>query len=121
MRRVLQPLFARLEPTLSSAYRYLNEPPKPNLRGDRDVEHSWVAANVPEGPDSGLDFGSGPSHLGLVAVRRGFHMLVTDRMPIDWPFEHPEFKFVRGDALALNIPNNSLDLIINCSTIEHLG
>jgi Caenorhabditis protein of unknown function, DUF268 len=48
-------------------------------------------------------------------------MLVTDRTPIDLPFEHPEFKFVQGDALALNIPNDSLDLIINCSTIEHLG
>jgi hypothetical protein len=98
MRQLLQPAFARIEPALVAVYRYLSEPPKPNLWGDRHVEYSWVAGQLPEGPGRGLDLGSGESHLSLAAVHRGFDMLVTDRSPIEWPFEHPGFTFVQGDA-----------------------
>ena len=121
MRRALQPLFVRVEPSLASAYRFLSQPPAPNLWGDRDVEHSWVAAHIPLGPGSGLDFGSGNTNLSLVAVRRGLHMLATDRIAAPWSFEHPDFMFVQGDAFALGLAPRSLDLIINCSTVEHLG
>jgi hypothetical protein len=121
VRRVLHSFFARLEPSLAAAYRLLSQAPAPNLWGDRDIEHSWVAAHVPEGPGQGLDFGSGDSHMSLVAVRRGFHMTASDRSPIRWPFEHPHFTFVQEDALKLGLPPQSLDLIINCSTVEHLG
>lgn len=114
-------LFTRLEPSLVSLYRQLSQAPAPNLWGDRDIEHSWIAANIPVGPGRGLDFGSGDTHLSLVAVRRGFRMTVCDRNPIRWPFEHPDFMFVQSDALELSLPQNSLDLIVNCSTIEHLG
>lgn len=48
-------------------------------------------------------------------------MIVTDRSSIQWPFEHADFRFIQGDAVQLEVPNKSLDLIINCSTIEHLG
>ena len=44
----------------------------PNLAGDRDVEWSWVAANLSDpgaGRDRALDFGPGRSSLGLVAAR----------------------------------------------------
>ncbi len=117
----LQPLFARLEPSLASIYRQLSQPPAPNLWGDRDIEHSWVAAYVPDGPGEGLDFGSGDSHLSLVAARRGFRMLASDLNPVQWSFQHPSVRFVQADALALPLPPQSFDLILNCSTIEHLG
>ncbi len=118
---MLRPIIAQIEPTLTAVYRYVSQPPTPNLRGDRDIEHSWIAARMPEGPGQGLDFGSGDSHLSLVAIRRGFQMTAADRSYIDWPFEHPAFTFVQGDALARGLPAQSFGLIINCSTIEHLG
>src|SRR5438876_1976195 len=121
MRNPLQPFFARLEPSLASVYRILSQPPEPNLLGDRDIEHSWVAAHIPEGPGEGLDFGSGDTYLSLIAVRRGFDMLVTDRNPARWSFEHPAFRFVQADALTLGLRPASFDLVINCSTVEHLG
>jgi hypothetical protein len=121
IRRILRPIIARLEPSLAATYRYVSRPPTPNLRGDRDIEHSFIAARIPEGPGRGLDFGSGDSHLSLVAVRRGFEMTVIDRSRINWPFEHPAFTFVQGDALAMRLPAQSFGLIINCSTVEHLG
>ena len=117
----LQPLFARLEPSLASIYRQLSQPPAPNLWGDRDIEHYWVAAYVPDGPGEGLDFGSGDSHLSLVAARRGFRMLASDLNPVQSAFQHPAVRFVQADALALPPPPQSFDLILNCSTIEHLG
>ncbi len=86
---MLRPIIAQIEPTLTAVYRYVSQPPTPNLRGDRDIEHSWIAARMPEGPGQGLDFGSGDSHLSLVAIRRGFQMTAADRSYIDWPFEHP--------------------------------
>src|SRR5258708_5227882 len=121
IRRMLRSLLTRMEPSLISAYQWVIRPPAPNLWGDRDIEHSWIAGHIPTGPGTGLDFGSGSSHLSLVAVRRGFRMTATDRGPVRWPFEHPDFRFVQGDALRLGVAERSLDLIINCSTIEHLG
>jgi hypothetical protein len=95
--------------------------PPPNLQGDRDIEHSWVAANLPDGSGLGLDFGSGDTNLALIAARRGFLMVATDRSAVNWWFEYPGFSFRRADALEIAFLQESLALVINCSTIEHLG
>ncbi len=121
VRGILHPFFARIEPSLARFYRLVSRAPTPNLWGDRYIEHSWVAGRMPDGPGRGLDFGSGDSILSLVAVRRGFQMTVTDRSRIDWPFEHPAFTFVQGDAIGTGLAARSFYLIINCSTVEHLG
>ena len=121
IRGIVQPALARLEPWLARTYNSYRQPPPPNLWGDRHVEHAFVAAHTPPGPGQGLDFGSGDSNLALVAVERGLRMMATDRTPVRFPFEHPGFTFVQADAFDLNIAAASLDLIINCSTIEHLG
>lgn len=93
----------------------------PNLLGDRDIEWSWVCANIPDGHGNALDFGPGPSHLGLVAAQRGYSVTAVDLVPCQWHFTHNELKFVQGDLLKIELPRNHFDLIINCSTVEHVG
>ncbi len=125
-------LVVRIPPTLSRPLRALKRRLlKPagtarvrnacNLLGDRDIEWSWVSANMPSGPGEALDFGNGGSHLGLVAAERGFNVTAVDLGPVQWPYAHPHLKFVQSDILALGLPTHHFDLVINCSTVEHVG
>jgi SAM-dependent methyltransferase len=110
-----------LKPRLSSFYYRLSQPPVPNLAGDREVEYSWIAANMPDGPGKALDFGCGTSWLSLLAARRGFDVTAVDLTDVKWFYEHPHLKFSRGDLTDLALSPSSIDLIINCSSIEHVG
>ncbi|MGB7291875.1 MAG: DUF268 domain-containing protein [Thermodesulfobacteriota bacterium] len=114
-------LFQELGNFLTPIYKKLSEPPIPNLMGDRDVEHSWITANMPEGPGLALDFGCGPFSLGLVAARKGFSVTAIDLEPVIWYYVHPSLSFLQGDILKLTLPSDQYDLIINCSSIEHVG
>lgn len=111
----------RLRPALAALYDRLGRPPVPNLEGDRDIEYSWVAANMPDGPGQALDFGCGKSWMGLLGARRGFEVTAIDLEQISWWYEHPHLRFVREDVAKLSLPADSLDLIISCSTVEHVG
>ena len=93
----------------------------PNLAGDRDIEWSWVSAQMPDGPGEALDFGTGGSHLGLIAAQRGFNVTAVDLGQIQWYYTHPELQFVQGDILKLSLPAKHFSLVINCSTVEHVG
>lgn len=98
--------------------------PKPraiNLLGDRDIEWSWVAARVGRGPGKALDFGNGGSALGLLLAQAGYQATAIDLEPYDWPYEHPDLTFLRADLLDGALEENSFDLVINCSTVEHVG
>ena len=92
-----------------------------DLDGDRDIEWSWVAANIPHGPGEALDFGSGGSHLALIAAHRGFHVASVDLTSIPRPYKHPHLSFISGDLLKLPLPSEHYDLVLNCSTVEHVG
>lgn len=98
-----------------------NQPRIPNLSGDRDIEWSWVAAHMPLGPGEALDFGPGGSHLGLVAAQRGFNVTGVDLELVERPHIHPRIRFIRDDILKLLLPLEHFDLVINCSTVEHVG
>jgi len=93
----------------------------PNLAGDRDTEWSWVSSQIPSGPGEALDFGSGSSFLGLIAAQRGFKVTAVDLEPVQWYYVHPGLQFIHGDILKVSIPTNHFDLVINCSTVEHVG
>ncbi len=95
--------------------------PAPNLWGDRDIEYSWVASNIPDGPGEALDFGCGPSWMGLLAARKGFHVRGIDLEPPSWPYHYSGLEFTQGDIFHLNLPAASFDLVINCSAVEHVG
>jgi hypothetical protein len=92
-----------------------------SLAGDRDIEWSWVAARLERGPGHVLDFGPGGSSLGLIAARRGYDVTAIDQQAIHWPYVWPSLRFVQGDILNIALPSASFDVIINCSSIEHVG
>lgn len=96
-------------------------PRTPNLVGDRDIEWSWITSQMPSGPGVALDFGPGGSHLALVAAQRGFEVTAVDLEPVRWPYAHPSLRFIRGDILKLPLSTEHFDLVINCSTVEHVG
>jgi SAM-dependent methyltransferase len=108
-----------------SVYRFLVRliARHPNLIGDRDVEWSWVAAHMPSGPGKALDFGPGGSPLGLMAAEKGFEVTALDLEPVRWPYRHAKLHFLQGDILdsAARDAAGSVDLVINCSTVEHVG
>ena len=96
-------------------------PQIPNLLGDRCIEWSWVASKMPLGPGQALDFGPGGSYLGLIAAQRGFNVTAVDLESPRWPYLHPHLRFVQGDILKLPLPEEHFDLVVNCSTVEHVG
>ncbi len=93
----------------------------PNLAGDRDVEWAWIASQMPSGPGEALDFGNGGNNLALLAAQRGFNVTAVDLESVRWHYIHPLLCFIQGDILNLSLPKKHFDLIINCSTVEHVG
>lgn len=76
---------------------------------------------MPAGSGQALDFGCGYSWMGLLAARRGYHVTAIDLRDISWPYFHASLDFSRGDLFNLRNRLPDLDLIICCSTIEHVG
>lgn len=109
------------EPTLKKVYQKLITPPIPNLKGERDIEYSFVVSNCPAGPGEALDFGCGDSWMGLAAARKGFKVTALDFMPISWHYRHPQLNFIQGDIFKLCFPKEYFDLVLNCSSTEHIG
>ena len=92
-----------------------------DLTGDRDIEWSWIGSSIPSGPGEALDFGAGKSWLALLAARRGFNVVSVDLVSAEKPYIHPRLKSIKGDILKLTFPQNSFSLVINCSSVEHVG
>jgi SAM-dependent methyltransferase len=92
-----------------------------NLWGDRDVEWTFITAYMPQGPGEALDFGSGGSSLAFLAARRGYRVVALDLESHTYLWRHPQVEFVQGDLLKLDWEPERFDLIINCSTVEHVG
>lgn len=95
--------------------------PKPNLRGDRQVEWSWVAAHLGGGSGELLDFGSGGSVLGLLAARLGYQVTAIDLEAVSALYRHPRFRHQHADLFKLDVAPETFDVIINCSSVEHVG
>lgn len=111
----------KIDSLLKNLYRRIRYLPIPNSLGERDIEYSFIAANMPQGAGYALDFGSGSSYMSLLAARKGFMVTAVDLTPSQCLHTHPNLKFIQGDFLKLSFAKNQFDLIINCSTIEHMG
>jgi SAM-dependent methyltransferase len=118
---VIRQFFQKIEPVLIRIYNHYRYASPPNLKGDRDIEWSWVAANMPDGPGQALDFGCGGGHLALIAARRGFKATAIDLNPVKWSYIHPGLDFAQCDIFELEAEPHTFDLIINCSAVEHVG
>jgi hypothetical protein len=94
---------------------------EPNLEGDRDIEWTWVSANMPSGPGRAFDFGTGESNLAFQAALRGYRVTSIDLTVRDKFFTHPQIRYLQADLLSMRLAKESFDLVINCSTVEHVG
>jgi SAM-dependent methyltransferase len=99
---------------------YLN-PKALDLTGDREIEWAFVAGHIPDKAGSALDFGCGDMPVGLVAALKGYDVYGIDLTQIHWSFINPSIKFIKGDLNSHNFENQKFDVILNCSTIEHVG
>lgn len=95
--------------------------PVPNLEGDREIEWSWILAYLGTGPGEVLDFGCGNNLLSFIAARSGYNVTAIDLQAIQWPYTVANMRFIQGDILKTKLPESGFDLIINCSSIEHVG
>lgn len=114
-------IFRKAHPLMRRIYFRVSEPPVPNLKGERDLEYSWILTRLPSGPGRALNFGSGSDFLGLAAARRGFETLCLDLESVVWPYVHPRLRFAQGDLLAMDLQQVQFSLVISCSAIEHVG
>ncbi len=128
--RVQLPFFvpAWLHPPLKRLKdRFLPPPPPPpprpalDLAGAREVEWSFVAAQMPRGPGDALDFACETGYLSIQAAQFGFRVVALDLQTQNFPWSHSNIRFLKGDILDLSLPEDSFDLVINCSSVEHVG
>ena len=94
---------------------------KRSLKGDRDVENSWVAAELPDNPGKVLDFGCATSHLPLLEGMKGGDVIGLDLLPVEVPFNSTNVRYQQGDILDLDFGDTRFDVIVSCSSIEHVG
>lgn len=102
-------------------YQKIKFGPPPNIIGDRDIEYSFIAANLPEKKGRVLDFGSGGTPLSLIADLKGNDTTAVDLLKYNYMFR-TKIKFIQGDILKTDkLKADYFDTIINCSSIEHVG
>jgi SAM-dependent methyltransferase len=59
--------------------------------------------------------------MALLAARKGWETLALDQQAVSDPYVHSGLKFIQGDILEANLPAGHFDVVINCSTVEHVG
>ncbi len=92
-----------------------------NILGDRDIEWSWIAARMPEGPGRALEVASDRSPLGMLSTLKGFKTTGTDLNIFDRPYSCAGLDYLQGDLLEMDLGQEEYDLVINCSSMEHMG
>lgn len=92
-----------------------------DLTGDRDIEWSFLAAQLPKTPGRVLDLGPADSFTPMISAFAGGNVLALDLQAPPVPFAHPNLTYRRGDVLSSELPKASFDTIVNCSTTEHIG
>jgi SAM-dependent methyltransferase len=89
------------------------------LRGDRAIEWSWVIRHLPHDPASVLDVGCVQSTLSATAARLGHAVTAVDLREIEYEIDN--VRFLRADIRQLGLPVGRFSVIMNSSTIEHVG
>src|SRR6266853_4303734 len=92
-----------------------------DIHGERNVEWSFLSAEMPSGPGEALEFGCEQGYMSLVAAQKGFHVIANDLRQQEFYWRHPDVEFIEGDFLKLALRDDSFDLAINCSSVEHVG
>ena len=95
--------------------------PQLTLAGDRDIEWAFISSRLPMGQGRVLDFGSGYGNMSIHAIQKGHRVVAIDLQANAFPWSHPNLEILQGDLMQLDLPNNSFDFVLNCSTVEHVG
>jgi len=104
---------------LRKLMRVATDPPTHPLAGDRAIEWSWVTVHLPAQPCHVLDVGCVGSVLTGIASRFGHMVCAVDLRDIE--YEMPRVEFRKGDVCELDFADARFDIIMNCSTVEHVG
>ena len=86
---------------------------------ERVLEYPFVFQNLgaPRGPI--LDVGCCTSGMPIALASRGFTVVGVDVNP--YPFAHPNFRAVRGDATRLPFASGTFGGALAISVVEHIG
>jgi SAM-dependent methyltransferase len=90
------------------------------LRGTRELEYGWVAANVPAASGSAVDVGCVNSPISSIMTMLGYRVIGVD-MRDDIPYRLDGFSMIQGDFNQVDLPFESFDVVVLCSTVEHIG
>lgn len=88
-----------------------------NLEGDRAVEYGFVIDNIPDGFGLALDFGSGG--VGTICQALLEKKWVVHALDVQDHAVPPRVAKITADILEYSILN--YDLIVSCSSLEHVG
>jgi len=93
------------------------------LAGDRCIEYAFVIKNLLNLDRSKykavLDIGCSGSPLTTVIKELGFSIDGLDLLPS--PLIYENVAYIRGDILSTENLRSSYDIVVLCSTIEHIG
>ena len=88
--------------------------------GDRIVEMPFTLTNLDLKPPAEiLDFGCVMNKLSIELASIGHKVTGIDLR--DYELNHPNLKFLKGDFLKMDLPENHYDAVISISVIEHIG
>lgn len=90
------------------------------LFGDRYIEHPWVLIHLDFLPERVLDFGCGSTPLTYQACHLCKEITAVDLQDVKQK-PMPNLTVLKGDILDLKLPVYTFDVILNCSSIEHVG
>lgn len=106
------------------AKRWIESRPKPDLTGDRTLERGFIASHLPPGAEGQtcLDFGCGASPvLSPLAGLSGYQVTAIDLLEARPDVVLDNVRYLRGDIMDAPLVEQSFDVIVCCSTIEHVG
>lgn len=87
---------------------------------ERIVERPFVFQNLPGNKNSKiLDIGCSDSIMPIEMASLGYRTYGNDLKK--YPFKHPNFKFIRGNAMNLDFSEGYFDAITCISVLEHVG
>jgi SAM-dependent methyltransferase len=102
---------------LRSALKQVFEPSM--VTTERVVEYPFIFQNLDEVRDPILDIGCCSSQLPIALASRGFRVVGIDFNP--YPYKHPKFTAVRGDAMRIPFATGCFGAVLAISVIEHIG
>ena len=87
--------------------------------GDRAIEFPWCLQFLMRPECRVLDIGSVGSPLTGAAWRLGHEVVSVDLRAIEYELEG--MVFIQADITKVDLPKHSFDVILLCSTVEHIG